>query len=253
MPYIPKEQREWMTLRQVISHIQHVDGCDEAAAIEQLRQALAHGEITVHMKTHYKNSPTDEFFEISYKGWRDPQWSRDKYWLSVPIKLNQDRSDAIAQSDDAKPAEIDDRKRAPHAGAYPAALTDAGHADEDLNDVEENEEDLSPIPYPLLFSRTLILGIWWEESLISGEDEKSGKNKGSALKRAKKKDILDIARLLYGQDPERPPNNRKAPPEIKKLLAEKGMYVTREKIREVLKEDEFKSKRRLPGERVRKG
>jgi hypothetical protein len=82
-------------------------------------------------------------------------------------------------------------------------LTDAGHADEDLNDVEGNEEDLSPIPYPLLFSRTLILDIWWEESLISGEDEKSGKNKGSDLKRAKKKDILDIARLLYGQDPER--------------------------------------------------
>jgi hypothetical protein len=246
MPYILKGQREWMTLREAISHIQHVDGCDEAVALQQLREALADGEITGHARTHYQNSAVDEFFEISFRGWRDPQWPRDKYWLSVPIKLDQHRVDATAPPDEAEPSQVDDRG----GGPRPRTRPNAAHADEGLD--EDYEEGLSRVPYPLLFPRAAILEIWWEEPLIAGENETSAENKNSDLKTGDKDDVREAARLLYGKDPRRPPNNRKAPGEIAKLLADKGLYVSRIRVRQVLKEPEFKSKRRGPGERVRK-
>jgi hypothetical protein len=251
MPYISKERREWMTLRQVITHIQHIDRCDEADALEQVRKALADGEITAHAKTHYKDSATDEFFEISFRGWRDPRWPRDKYWLSVPIKFDQEGNDAIVQPDEAEPAQVDDRTRGPHAGASPGAVTDAGHVDEGLDDGEDDEEGLDRVPYPLLFPRTAILDIWWEEP-IAGEDEASAENKSGDLKQGNTSDIRDATRLLYSQNPGKPPNNLHAPRKIADSLAEKGIRVSRIQVRKVLAEKEFTSQRRLPGERYRK-
>src|SRR5580704_14090020 len=48
MPYVSAAERQrqrWMTLKEALSHIQHVEKLDENAALQQLRLALAEGAV----------------------------------------------------------------------------------------------------------------------------------------------------------------------------------------------------------------
>jgi hypothetical protein len=93
MPYISKRERErqkWMTLKEAISRIREFEGCDEAAALAQLRAALADGEI----ETRYAFDASSELFPIPIslaKASLDDE-DVEAFWKKVPIELDDDGS-----------------------------------------------------------------------------------------------------------------------------------------------------------------
>jgi hypothetical protein len=88
MPYVSNEERErqkWMTLKEAVSHVQHVDACDEETAVKDLRAALADGAVEVRWANE---TPTQLFVVPVTKAARRVRNTRKRFWLTVPMNLN---------------------------------------------------------------------------------------------------------------------------------------------------------------------
>src|ERR1700751_2631731 len=92
MPYVSKVKREraqWMTLVEVVNHIQTVEACDPTAALDQFRRALSDGEVPTHWAANPLPAPI-------YRLGDPPNFSDDEvptgagYWLYVLIFLDGD-------------------------------------------------------------------------------------------------------------------------------------------------------------------
>jgi hypothetical protein len=81
MSYVSPAERErqrWITLKEAISHIQRVDGCDEVIAFAQLRRALADGAIEARWGP-------DEFSPRLFEIQPGRRIRLATFWRTVPI------------------------------------------------------------------------------------------------------------------------------------------------------------------------
>jgi hypothetical protein len=230
MSYVSKEEQEeqkWMTLKEAISHIQRVDGCDQVTAFAQLRTALAEEAVTARFKT----SATSRFYAIDLGSSLDPHWPRRKFWLSVRMDLEGD--------------------------GHIATVTPEGldKADDQEGDVDDEDGDWGPVR--LFVLRSAILDIWADplEGAREGplESPQHQKSPGKAGQPASKVAIRKIAREVYDEaGGEEGPNVEEAYHLIREKLAAASKIASRELVRDILDGKEFKDRRRPVGRRSSK-
>ena len=242
MPYIPKakrEEQEWMTLTETISHIRSNERCDEAAALHQLREALADDEIAACIKT----CATSTFYGLGLVSELDPH-SRRTFWLSVPLDLDGDGYVATVVPEELERARQLHAAEEQSGGATrtrPEVVTACG-------DGEQDDENDDPIPHRLFLERASVLVIW-DTSLSCSEDKTTSEQERQDRRPASKQAIRVAAREVYTRATRKAPNVNEAKPLIDEVLRAKSMKAGRSLVREILNEPEFATKRLSQGER----
>jgi hypothetical protein len=109
MTYFSRAERQrqrWMTLKEAASYIQRVDKCDEKAAEQQLRHALAEGNVEASWPLNKKA------LSISMRHHVVKASDRETFWYSVAISVAEGTiSVADTEDDDAPQAEPFLRRR----------------------------------------------------------------------------------------------------------------------------------------------
>jgi hypothetical protein len=271
MPYIPKgerEQHDWMTLKEAISHIRSVDGCDEAAALQELRVAIADEAIAVRLRDTVPSGyglETFTFCELDLISALHPVLRR-MFWRHVPFDLYGDGYVATVD-----PEQLGRARRAYNVDrTQPAAMTTCGNGSKtsDVLDVKSwansfldretctnrileqrswTEHD-ELIPRRLYLDRASILKIWDPSSSEAPLAEDVTRQR-EVKKPADKTAIRKAAREVYNRGA---PNINDAFDEIAEVLRGQFMKASRQRVREVLHEPEFETKRLGPGERPSK-
>jgi hypothetical protein len=221
LPYVSKAEREraqWMTLVEVVNHVQLSQRCDQAAALSQLRMALADQEVPVRWKADPR--PQGIFHIGPAPIFSVDQVSTDaSYWIQTLIFLDGD-----GRVIDQPPFQY-----------------------------LEAEGELPPPqrlgrPRPLLLLRSRVLELWQMPSDTAPDSEQAEPPKLSRRKR-EDAEIQQAAREVYRGAPEDPPNMDEAGREICQRLP----GADRDAVRKVLKEEEFAKLRRPSGNQPKHG
>jgi hypothetical protein len=184
MPYISKMEREWITLKETILHIQRVDGCDEGTALRQLREAL--GDEAV--KARYRVGKLDsELLAIDLGSELQPDFPRKKFWLTVAINLQGDGYIISKTQDDWNKANPE-VKWEDFEYYFPASH------------FFEKEEEYCDL-WPLFLSRSSIAAIWGEPVKLS-----STMRQTNSYLPATDAAIRKVAQKLYDDAGDDPPN-----------------------------------------------
>ena len=102
--------------------------------------------------------------------------------------------------------------------------------------------------------RSSIKGVLADERRYGDSEPRAAEQAQRQVKaQANKEAIRKAARVVYNRATRKPPNLIEAPKEIAAMLSGQSMKASRQRIREVLHEPEFKTKRLAPGERPPKG
>jgi hypothetical protein len=241
MSYVSPAERErqrWMTLKEAISHIQRVDGCDEVIAFAQLRRALADGAIEARWGP-------DEFSPRLFEIQPGRRIRLATFWRTVPI--------------DGEGGFI--------PGVYPEDLPDADP------DIEDNSpEQYMPKRYYLFVLRDSISRHWASfdpENAVKSqsppadvreavfEEAAAADIQATVIKEAtgsrnreyaSEPQIRETAVQIYDEHAKagaKPPNMPEAFDLIAKRLAPK--LAPKRRVFPVLREDEFKNRRWKPG------
>lgn len=253
MPYITNAQREalnWRDLSFAVERVCAVDGCDQAAAVQQLRQAIADGNLRVSwadLPARYVEEPIFDSQEPPTSVW---------WWL----KHAKFDLDAIAVPDEDGP-ELkglveDDWCLAPlylgnvsssYFGNVSSAVFDwieerLETRQDRLGKVIENRIRFRP----LLVWKPHIDAIWGWPVRASSPEKPAGL---PVRKSAPDSRIIEVCKDVYAAHRDDPPNINEA----WKLVSSQLDGTSREKIRTVLRRPEFKKLRRPVGIRKPRG
>jgi hypothetical protein len=224
MPYQPKAERErplWLTLIEAVEHVQaHLEqhGCPELGALRQLRMACGEGEIPLR--------------------WAADQLPKGIFRIGLPPLF----------SDEEVPT---DPMFWENALIF---LIGSGRViDQRFVYLDETDAALERAPRPreLFLLRSRVLELWPLRS-DTHEGETPTGNSGSVdqiptPRPATDEEILAVARNLYQQAGNNPPNLTKAEQLVAALLPE----TKRDFIRPILQRPEFENLRRKPGRQPR--
>ena len=244
MPYITNAQKEWaqwIDLGFAVRQICTADHCDEVGAVQQLRLAIADGNVRVAWADRPEQYVDEPIFDSSEPP-SDPRW-----WIHH-AKFDLE---AVSFPDDNGPevtgSVLDDWCIAPLYMGGTSAVWD--WIEERL---ETRQDRLGKAVEhrirfrPLLVWSPHIDAIWgWPWPIKDSSREEPA---DLAVRRpATESVIIDVCREIYAERRADPPNVNDA----WKLVREKLPGTPRHKIREVLERPEFKSLRNPVG--IRKG
>jgi hypothetical protein len=247
MPYISKTEREWITLKEAILHIQRIDGCDECTALRQLRKAL--GDEAV--KARHKIRVSDPYMHpIEHGSEHETDFPRIKFWLTIPIDLQGDGCIVFVSREDFNKTNGEDEWEAfdEDFGPFGRLVT--------ANNVEAN----FGCSWPLFISWSSIRSIWGDypddiqraNINLPPSEAVVGEGTGNRTQvNASESTIRQALSAIYDEAQKagtRPPNAAEAFDLLKKQLAPKS--VSRDRARPIIKE--FEDRRWGPGQRSAK-
>jgi hypothetical protein len=201
-----------MTLCEAVNHIQAVECTDQAGALNQLRMALGDGDIP----THWAADPLPPgVYSIG-----DPSpFSSDQvptdamYWLHVLIVLDGD-----------------------------------GRVIDQPFYRDETQEPPLPRPRQLLLLRTRVFELWPLSNHERKERGSTTQPKKLRRRKVEEDEIRRVARDIYRENENDPPNK----PTAERLIRQRLGGGKRPDIRKILEEVEFHGVRREPGNQPKK-
>jgi hypothetical protein len=230
MPYVSKaeqERQKWMTLKDTMSHIQHVDQCDEKTAFNSLRNALSDAVVA------YQLEDNGRFFVPNFFERGRHRWLERYFWTFISIDLERGGT-------------ID-------ADAYEKCFWGEGLEnwyDPDVVSIQEADLTVSS-NLNIFVLKEDVLKTWGNRPPEGAEERTVSAQKVPRPMNASPAEIRRALAYIYDEAEKaekRPPNVIEAPREVAKVLAPK--LAPKRKVEKIL--PEFKHRRFRPGQRTRK-
>jgi hypothetical protein len=223
-----QERQKWMTLKDALSHIQHVDQCDEKAALYSLRNALSDAAVA------YQLEDKGRFFVPNFFSRGRNRLLERHFWSFISIDL----------------------KSGGTIGANEFEVYFQGEGLQNWYDPDEEGlqyADLTASSCLAIFVlKDDVLKKWNQQRKDPAEGPQRPKSPRRVGGLQMEAAIREKAREVYDEAGEEGPNLDKAYRPIFDKLAAESKFPPRDLVRKVLKEDEFKKRRRPVGNRFSK-